>query len=161
MNNWKAIGYIFLGFGSVFLSYALIAFFAITSCSTSFLNLAPVALAAQTPWFVLAALAYVVGVVGYFAGKENTPMSPSTNIANVDEKAEPASRHVSIRLDTMWSFPIGTFIVLIVFALQIALGFWNPTDVIFGVIFPILYSIVAGSIVGLVALLLIDKMNES
>jgi hypothetical protein len=150
LNNWKAIGYIFLGFGSVFLGYALISFLALASLTSAFLNLAPIALAANTPWFILAALAYVVGFVGYFAGKEN----------DVKETTKPAKRHDTVKLDTIWSIPIGGSVILIVLVLQGVLGYWNDSDLIFGVTLPILYSIVAGSIVGLVALLLIDRINK-
>jgi uncharacterized membrane protein len=151
LNNWKAVGYIFLGFGSVFLSYALIAFLALISLNPTPLDITPAALAANTPWFILAALAYVVGIVGYFAGKEN----------KLKETGKPASRRVSFEMDSMWSIPIGAFVVLTVLLLQFGLGYWNDSDLIFGVAFPILYSVVAGLIIGLVALLLIDRINKS
>jgi hypothetical protein len=150
LNNWKAIGYIFLGFGSVFLSYALIAFLGMTLLSPVFFSLAPIALAANTPWFIISALAYVVGFVGYFAGKEN----------ELKETTKPATQHDTVKLDTIWSIPIGGSVILMVLVLQGALGYWNDSDLIFGVGLPILYSIVAGSIVGLVALLLIDRINK-
>jgi len=151
LNNWKAISYIFLGFGSVFLSYALISFFGITLLSPAFFSLAPIAFVANAPWFIIAALNYVVGIVGYFAGKEN----------ELKETGKPESRRVSFEVDSMWSFPIGVFVVLVVLLLQFALGFWNPLDIFSGVVLPILYSVVAGSIVGLVALLLLDRIEKS
>ena len=160
MNNWKAVGYIFIGFGSVFLGYALISFLALTALSSAFLNFAPVALAVNAPWFVIAALAYVVGFVGYFAGKEDIVTSIAANEAKVERTQELESEFISDRVDSFWSVPIGVLVIFIIIILQIVLGFWNPADMIFGVAFPILYSIVAGSIVGLVALLLIDRINK-
>jgi hypothetical protein len=150
LNNWKAVGYIFLGFGSVFIGYALIAFFGMIALSSTFFDLTPVALAANAPWLILAALMYVVGVVGYFAGKEN----------GFKEKGKPARRRISIRLEPIWSFPIGAFATLAVLVLQTASGVGNTTEVVDGFVLPMLYSIAAGSVVGFVALLLIYGIND-
>ena len=72
----------------------------------------------------------------------------------------PPTSH-STRVDSRWSFPIGTFVAFVVFVMQITLGNVNVSEIILGVALPIFYSIIAGSIVGLVALSLITKINES
>ena len=159
MNNWRAVGYIFLGWGSVFLILGLLIFFGIVSIFSA----APifsqasilVSLAASAPWFVLAALLYVVGVVGYYAGRENVATSDEEN---VEEMQEDASQPDSNKIDPLWSFPIGIFVTIGVLVLQIAMGF-RSSEVILGVALPIFYSIVAGSIVGLVAYSIIDKLD--
>ena len=60
MDDWKAIGYIGLGFGSILLVYALFAYSTMLTIVPAPSNFAAVALAANAPWFVLAALMYVV-----------------------------------------------------------------------------------------------------
>jgi hypothetical protein len=159
LNNWRAIGYIFLGWGSVFLILGLLIFFGIVSIFSA----APIfgqvsiliSLAASAPWFVLASLLYVVGIVGYYAGRENAATSDE---ANVDEMLEDPSQPVSNKIDPLWSFPIGIFVTIGVFVLQIGMGF-RSSEVIFGVLLPTFYSIVAGSIVGIVAYLIIPHLD--
>ena len=159
MNNWRVVGYIFLGWGSIFLVLGLLIFFGIVSLFSA----APifgqvsilVSLAASAPMFVFASLLYVVGFVGYYAGRENAATSDE---ANVEEMLEDASQPVSNKIDPLWSFPIGICVTIGVFVLQIGMGF-RSSEVIFGVLLPTLYSIVAGSIVGLVAYLIIDKID--
>ena len=158
MNSWRAVGYIFLGWGSVFLVYALIVFFSMTSVFSAIPSLAQatIALAVSAPWLILASLTYVVGVVGYYAGRENAATSDE---ANVEEMQEYVSQPVSSKIDSLWSFPVGALTALGVLVLQGALGFWNDSDLIFGVALPIFYSIVAGSIVGIVAYLMITHLD--
>jgi len=158
MNNWKAIGYIFLGFGSVFLGYALIASIGLMSLSPTFFNYARFALVANAPWFVLATLMYVVGIVGYFAGKENPTIK---NESNVEETQDLESEYGSYRFDPLWSVAIGALVALALLVLQGAMGFWNDLDLIFGVALPLFYSIIAGSAVGLSAFFLINKINQN
>jgi hypothetical protein len=141
LNNWKAIGYIFLGFGSVFLAYALIAFLALISMNPLPFDIAPIALAANAPWFILAALAYVVGIV--------------------EETQDLESEYGSYKFDPLWSIAIGAIVALAVLVLQGVMGFWNDFDLIFGVALPLFYSIIAGSAVGLSAFFLINKMNQN
>jgi hypothetical protein len=152
LNNWKAIGYIFLGFGSIFLGYALIAFFAITSFSNSFINLAFVALAANAPWFILAALSYVVGVVGYFAGREKS---------TIDETDDYEVEYIAYKFDPLWSVVIGALVTIALLVLQGVMGFWNDFDLIYGVALPFFYSIVAGSAVGFSVFYLIKRVNRN
>jgi hypothetical protein len=160
LNNWRAVGYIFLGWGSVFLTLGLLAFFGIVSIFSTVPILSQasilVSLAASAPWFVLAALLYVVGVVGYYAGREN--VAPSDE-ENVEEMQEDASQPISNRIDPQWAFPMGVLTVLAVLAFQIVLGIMNTSNVIYGVVLPTFYSIIAGSIVGIVAYLIIPHIN--
>jgi hypothetical protein len=148
LNNWRVVGYIFLGWGSVFLSYALIVILSMMFSGLPILNQAALALAVNAHWLILASLAYVVGFVGYYAGREN---------------AEETQKHVrqsdSTKLNSIWSIPIGASVILAVLVLQFVLGFMNETDVIFGVVLPIFYSIIAGSIVGIVAYLIIAHLD--
>jgi hypothetical protein len=150
LNNWRAVGYIFLGFGSVFLSYALIVTLSMMFSGLPILNQVPVALAVNAQWLVLSALMYVVGFVGYYAGQEKV----ATPIPSKRKR-----QSVSNKIDSLWSFPIGALTALGVLVLQGALGFWNDSDLIYGVALPIFYSIVAGSIVGIVAYLIIPHIN--
>jgi hypothetical protein len=95
LNKWRVVGYIFLVWGSVLLISALGAFISMISVigQTPYLDQALIsaALAVIAPYLVLAAIAYVVGGVGYYAGRENaaTPISSSksnvTISATVDE----------------------------------------------------------------------------
>jgi uncharacterized membrane protein YeiB len=158
LNSWKAIGYIFLGFGSVFLVYALIAFLVLIFMNPLPFDIAPIALAANAPWFILAALAYVVGIVGYFAGLEKSTI---TNETNVEETQDLESEYGSYKFDPLWSIAIGALVALAVLVLQGVMGFWNDFDLIFGVALPIFYSIIAGSAVGLSAFFLINKINQN
>jgi ABC-type polysaccharide/polyol phosphate export permease len=120
-----------------------------------------IALAATAAYFVLAALSYVVGVVGYYAGRENAATSITANKATLKETQKPIIQHGADKVDSLWSFAIGTLVTFAVLVLLIGLGIMNTTDMLIGIFMPIVYSIVAGSIVGLIALLLIDKINES
>ena len=72
----------------------------------------------------------------------------------------PPISHSSL-VNSWWSFPIGAFVTFVVFVMQITLGNTNSSEIILGVALPIFYSVIAGSIVGLIALLLINKINES
>lgn len=87
MNNWRVIGYVFLGCGSVLLIYALFAFFGMLSVipQTPYLAqaLTSAALAAIAPYLILGTLAYVIGSVGYYAGQEKTATPISSNKSNV------------------------------------------------------------------------------
>jgi hypothetical protein len=153
LNIWRAVGYIFLGWGSVFLILALLIFFGIVSVFSA----APIfgqvsiliSLAASAPWLVLASLLYVVGFVGYYAGRETVTTSSS-----LDETDESASSQ-----SLVWPFSLGVLAFLGVLALQFALGFMNGANMLFGVALPIFYSVIAGSIVGLVACLIIDNLD--
>jgi len=72
MNNWKAVGYIFFGFGAVLLVFSFIdgyeaasTFFGINTQlaeSTFF--------AFITPWAVFASFSIVVGSVGVYSGRK-------------------------------------------------------------------------------------------
>ena len=87
MNNWRVVGYIFLGCGSVLFISALGAFFSMISAisQTPYLAQAIIsaALAAIAPYLVLATLACIIGGVGYYAGRENAATSISSNKSNV------------------------------------------------------------------------------
>lgn len=80
MNTWKVIGYIFLGCGTIVLIYAALAFFGIISVTSQIpyigQTLSSFALAAVTPYLILAAIMYVIGGVSYYAGREyeTTPL---------------------------------------------------------------------------------------
>jgi predicted membrane channel-forming protein YqfA (hemolysin III family) len=105
LNNWRAAGYIFLGWGSVFLIYALIVFLSLTSIFSAIPSLAQatIALAANVPWLIIASLAYVNGVVCYYAGRENAATSVE---ANLEDTLEYVSQPVSSKIDSLWSFPV-------------------------------------------------------
>lgn len=87
MNNWRVVGYIFLVWGSVLLISALGAFISMISMisQTPYLDQALIsaALAVIAPYLVLAAIAYVIGGVGYYAGRKNAATSISSNKSNV------------------------------------------------------------------------------
>jgi hypothetical protein len=128
LNNWRAVGYIFLGWGSVFLILGLLVFFGIVSIFSA----APIfgqvsiliSLAASAPWFVVASLLYVVGFVGYYAGRE-----PSTASKGLDKTDKPASNKSFI-----WSFLIGFLAFFGVFTLQFILGFNSGYGLMLGVV---------------------------
>ena len=154
MNNWRAIGYIFLGFGTVFLVLALCVFLGLISIFSgfSFFGQAsiPISLAASAPWLILASIMYVVGIVGYFAGKEKHYPSP-----DLDEVGEEVSRWI----DSYWSFPIGAFTTFVLLIMEYFTGIIDNSNIAFGVILPITISIVVGIIVGIVIYLMIYYLD--
>jgi predicted membrane channel-forming protein YqfA (hemolysin III family) len=105
LNNWRAVGYISLGWGSIFLIYALIVFLSLTPMFSAIPSLAQatIALAANAPWLIIASLAYVVGVVCYYTGRENAATSVE---ANLEDMLEYVSQPVSSKIDSLWSFPV-------------------------------------------------------
>ena len=89
MNNWKAVGYIFLGCGSVILIYALFSFFSILATLRQNPYLAqtatPTALATAAPFLILASCIYIIGGVGLYMGRDNTAISIDSNSEKVME----------------------------------------------------------------------------
>lgn len=71
MNNWQAVGYIFVGFGMVLFIFAILAGYFVASPFREILpQLAQATfIAFITPWIVLACLSFVVGFVGLFVGR--------------------------------------------------------------------------------------------
>ena len=152
MKNWRAIGYIFLGFGSVFLILGLCVFFGLVHIFSEVfvLNQASISipLAASVPWLVLSALLYVVGIVGYFAGKD-TVYSPILE----KQKRKP----ISSKIDPVWSFPVGALSTLAVLVLQYFSRGSGYTDA--EVVLPIAISVVAGLIVGIATYLILSHID--
>ena len=87
MNNWKAIGYICLGVGSVILIYALFSFFSVFTPLRQNPYLAQTAtstaLATATPPLILGSIMYVIGGVGLYMGRDNVTKSIISNSTNV------------------------------------------------------------------------------
>jgi len=90
LNNWKAVGYIGLGCGSVILIYALYSFFSIFTPLRQNPYLAQiattVALEKATPPLILGSLAYVFGSVGLFMGRDNKAFSIASHREKVTEE---------------------------------------------------------------------------
>ena len=93
MNKWRVVGHIFLVWGSVLLISALGAFISMISVitQTPYLDQALILTALSTivPYLVLATLTYVIGGIGYYAGRENAATSTSSNKSNVTISATP------------------------------------------------------------------------
>ncbi len=93
MNKWRVVGHIFLVWGSVLLISALGAFISMISMitQTPYLDQALILTALSTivPYLVLATLTYVIGGIGYYAGRENAATSTSSNKSNVTISATP------------------------------------------------------------------------
>ena len=74
MNALKAVGYIFLGIGTILMIYSAILFFSIITVTSQIpivgQTLSSVALAAVSPFLITGAIMYVVGGVSYYAGRE-------------------------------------------------------------------------------------------
>jgi hypothetical protein len=87
LNNWRVVGYIFLGIGSVFLIYTLFAFVSIISIMSQNPYLTPasnsIALSAIAPYLILASISYVIGGVSYNMGRKNIATSIAPNKADV------------------------------------------------------------------------------
>jgi hypothetical protein len=140
LNNWRAIGYIFLGFGTVFLILALFIFFGLVASL-------PISLSASAPWLVISALMYVVGIVGYFAGKETT-YTPSLE----KQKRNP----ISGKIDRFWSFPAGAISALAVLLLQFfSHGVYTDVEAVL----PIAITIAVGLIVGVATYLVLSYLD--
>lgn len=150
MNNWRIIGYIFLGWGSVFLGYAIIVILSMLFSGLPILNQASIAFVLNAPWLILSALMYVIGFVGYFAGREN--VATPTNLP----KAEKCK---SGKNSSEWALAVGALTTLAVIALQYFSGIMANPDRTFGFILPIFISIVAGLIVGLATYVIIVKLD--
>jgi len=93
LNKWRVVGHIFLVWGSVLLISALGAFISMISVitQTPYLDQALILTALSTivPYLVLATLTYVIGGIGYYAGRENAATSTSSNKSNVTISATP------------------------------------------------------------------------
>jgi hypothetical protein len=93
LNKWRVVGHIFLVWGSVLLISALGAFISMISMitQTPYLDQALILTALSTivPYLVLATLTYVIGGIGYYAGRENAATSTSSNKSNVTISATP------------------------------------------------------------------------
>jgi len=152
LENWRIIGYIFLGWGSVLLIYALFVFLSMASLLSGvpFLNEAPIALAASARYFVLAALLYVVGVVGYYAGRENVA-TPTTLIKE--------DKRVSYKISSEWSLAVSALATLTILAYQYSSGIMVSPNRIYGFVLPMVISIGAGLILGLATYLVINKLD--
>jgi predicted membrane channel-forming protein YqfA (hemolysin III family) len=152
LKSWRAIGYIFLGFGTVFLTLALFIFFGLVHIfsGTPFISQAsfPISLSASAPWLVISALMYVVGIVGYFAGKETTYTQTLEK-----QKRKP----ISSKIDRYWSFPAGAISTLAVLLLQYFSRGRVYTDV--EAVLPISISIAAGLIVGIATYLILSYLD--
>jgi hypothetical protein len=144
LNNWRAIGYIFLGFGTVFLTLALLVFFGVLSI----FSLTPlpdqfsisISLIASAPLLVLTTLLYIVGVVGYYAGRENTTIKSA-----LDE----AEEYESTKSSSVWSFAVGISAFLAALAVQYFAGIIGNSNIAIGLILPFTISIVAGFAAGI------------
>jgi hypothetical protein len=91
LNTWRAVGYIFLGIGSVFL---IIAFFIFLSMMSMFSQIpyAPqgftlIALITVTPYLILASITYVIGGICYYVGRERVATPIASIEANVTTRA--------------------------------------------------------------------------
>lgn len=151
MDNWRAIGFIFLGWGSVLLVYALFVFFSMTSLVSGvpFLNRTPIALAASAPYLVFAALMYVVGVVGYYAKKER--VATQTTVIKTN-------KHVSRKINSEWSLAVGALTTLAVLAYQYSSGIMNNSNRMYGFVMPMTVSIGVGLILGLATYLVVNRL---
>jgi len=83
LNNWKAVGYIFLGCGSVVLIYAAFTFFSVLATLRQIPYMSqiatPTALATAAPHLILASCIYVIGGVGLYMGRYNATKSIISN----------------------------------------------------------------------------------
>jgi purine-cytosine permease-like protein len=106
---------------------------------------------------LFALLAYVVGVIGYFVGRD----SDASIVTNKPKTKKAQNPRVSDKMNSWWSFTIGALATLGAIVVLLVMGFLNTSDMVYGVFIPTFLSIVAGSISGLAALAIIDKINES
>jgi len=90
LNNWKAVGYIFLGCGSVILIYALFSFFSMLATLHQIPYMSqiatPTALATAAPYLVLGSVTYVIGGVGLYMGRDNVTKSIISNSTKMTKR---------------------------------------------------------------------------
>jgi len=98
-----------------------------------------------TPLLIVAILAYVVGAVDYFAGKEKTLQEQNT--------IKPIRRKFSKYVNPLWSIHIGAFSTPVILVFQIGLGFRSYLTMF--------VSISTGIAVGLICLALLYFWNPS
>ena len=101
---------------------------------------------------------YVFLGVWLYYSKEPSQREVINNYEN--EVPEPRQLF-SVRIDLEWSIAIGALTTLAVIALQYFSGIMDISEMVTGFVWPIAISIIAGLIVGLVAYLIIDKLNEN
>lgn len=79
MNNWSAVGYIFLGFGLVFLAFGAFLGLSVAGAYSSVGAQGTLAqatmLGVMIPWLLIAALCFVVGIVGVVMGYQQEKRS--------------------------------------------------------------------------------------
>lgn len=149
MNNWRVIGYISLGFGSVFLILALLVFFGVLSV----FSLTPlpdqfsisISLIASAPMLVITTLFYIVGIVGYYAGKETPLITGAKGETDYSDSGQ---------LSSAWSFAGGISAFLAELAVQYFAGIIGNPNVALGLILPFTISIVVGFVAGIAIYLL-------
>ncbi len=83
---------------------------------------ARIALASNAPWLIFASLVYVVGVVCYYAGRENATTSLE---ANLEDTLEYVSQPVSSNIDSSWSFPVSVTVDESFETKKVDLGFFT------------------------------------
>ena len=110
------------------------------------------ALPMQTPLFLLSALAYLVGFLDYFTGKEDTIQKQNT--------VKSISRQFSNYTNPLWAVHIGAFSTPVLLAQQLGLGFKDNMTIIFGTPSPMFASIITGAVVGLISLALLYFWNH-
>jgi len=120
-----------------------------------------IALGASAVHFLISALLYVVGFVGYYAGKEKSQTVVTENKPSISEAKKPVNRQVKDKVDSWWSFTVGALATSGSLIVLLGAGFLDASDLLRGIFLPTFLSIVAGSLAGLIALFLIDKINES
>jgi hypothetical protein len=104
----------------------------------------PISLVASAPLLVITALFYIVGIVGYYAGREN---APTTALDETDESdsGQPSST---------WSFAVGISAFLAALAVQYLAGITGNSNIALGVILPFTISVVVGFVAGIAIYLL-------
>jgi hypothetical protein len=152
LNNWRAVGYIFLGWGSVFLVLALTVFLSSVSLLSGvpFLNSTPIALVASATWLIIASLAYVVGFVCYFAGREAYGNRPPKRERQPISGMESDARSLFITVSIVAALAMIALTYLWT-AHQFISGIMGNSDVVSAFALPTIVSIAVGLVAGLVA----------
>ena len=85
---------------------------------------------------------------------------PSNEQMEIDNN-EDRFPHFSITLNPLYSVAIGALTILGAIALQYFAGLIDTSEIVSGIAQPIAIAIITGLIVGLVAFMIIDKLNEN
>ena len=99
MNIWRVVGYLFLGFGIIFLALDALAGYTVAYANSYFAAISPqtalhLLIAALSPYATIASFMFVIAAVGFYAAKTShfaQTTAPTNNKSSSHQKSSKAS----------------------------------------------------------------------